>query len=54
MWPVLQSLKHKQAYNERFSIDKGGALRQDFLLQAKSPPGLKLNSSIINKPQGMP
>ena len=45
MWPVLQSVDHTVAYNEWALINIGGALRQDSnLMQAKSPPGLKLNS----------
>ena len=55
MWPVLQSLKHKQAYNERFSIDKGGALRQDSIPDAsKESARSQIKFIIINKPHGIP
>ena len=55
MWPVLQSLEHKQAYNERSSIDTGRALRQDSIPDAsKESARSQIKFIIIIKPQGIP
>ena len=42
---------HKRAYNDRSSIDRGGALHQDLnLTQAKSLPGLNVTLSLTGYP----
>ena len=55
MWPVLQSLKYKQAYNELSSIDTGEALRQDSIPDAsKESTRSQIRFIIIIKPQVIP
>jgi len=55
MWPVLQSLKYKQAYNELSSIDTGEALRQDSIPDAsKGFAWSEIKFINYYQPQGIP